>query len=108
MADRLTPAERLWLWRRAQGLTQTRAAARLGVGRGTVSAAERGLTAAPRVPVVAATPALRLALHRRRSGLGLVGAAARLGVSGVTLLAMERRADPRLADFWRLYFCPKR
>lgn len=98
------PAERPWLWRRSRGLNQVEAAARLGVGRGLVSAVERGLADPARlgaVPVVAATGSLALALARRRSGLGLAGAAARLGVSGVTLLAMERRADPVLVEFWR-------
>jgi DNA-binding XRE family transcriptional regulator len=106
MPDRLTPtpAEALWLWRRSRGLNQAGAAARLGVGRGLVSAVERGLADPARLGrlrVVAATPSLELALMRRRSGLGLAGTAARLGVSPPTLLAMEDRADPALTKFWR-------
>jgi transcriptional regulator with XRE-family HTH domain len=104
MPNHLTPAERLWLWRRANGFNQAQAAARMGCGRGLLSLAERGLGPLPRGwgdwrgPVA---PALRLALARRRSGWALLRVAARLGVSGVTLLAMERRADPALVKFWQ-------
>lgn len=99
-----TPAEELWLWRRSKGLTQRQAAARLGVGRGRLSRAERdGVLEPPHAawrPVSdPGTPAL-LALARRRSGLGLRGVADAAGISHRTLLAWERDGAEALVAWW--------
>lgn len=98
---RLTPAERLWLWRRLAGLTQAAAAGRLRVPLRSYQRAEAGNTgciAPPRAP--RPSPGDLCALARRRSGLSLREAARRLGVSHVTLLAREGRGDQQLVLAW--------
>lgn len=99
-----TPAEELWLSRRAIGRTQAGQAAWLGVSRSTLQASElygptpclTGLWK----PIPAPETPLLLVLARRRSGLGLQGVAEGLGVSRVTVLRWEKAADPRLSSFW--------
>lgn len=101
-----TPGERLWLARKAAGLTQVEAAAREGVGETAYAQAEKDRFAgatpfkSPFPPVSKpALPAL-LALARRREGLGLDGTAAALGVSKVTLLAWEREGRLCVRSYW--------
>ena len=96
-----TPAERLWLWRRADHLTQIAAAARLGYGVKAYRAAEQGLrngVTAPRRGKP--TPGDLCALARRRAALGLVGTAQAVKVSKITLISWEIRGDARLIAFW--------
>lgn len=99
-----TRGEEVWLWRRARGLTQEGAAARLGVGRGSLSRAERDV--APTLVRIrlrqGSEPALPLllVLARRRSGVTLEGLAEALGVSRVTVLKREARGDPFLRAWW--------
>jgi len=96
-----TPGERLWLWRRARGLTGRQAAARLGLGRNAFWAMEGGQRPpVPKANGVAPNLPLLLQLARRRAGAGLRGTAARLGVTHPTLLAMERAGAPRLQEWW--------
>lgn len=103
---RLTAGERLWLARKAAGLTQVKAAKRAGVGENAYAGAEKDLNAAVRGPVPG-IPAVRrptmaqmLALARRRSGLGLRGLAKAGSVTKVTVLAWERAGRPELVRFW--------
>lgn len=101
---RRTPAEELWLSRRAIGRTQAGQAAWLGVSRSTLQAAERNgpvpcLTGLWR-PIQAPGANLLLALARRRSGLGLRGVARAVGVCHVTVFNWESNGDQRLIDFW--------
>jgi hypothetical protein len=99
-----TPAEELWLSRKAIGRTQAGHAAWLGVSRSSLQASELygpvpmldGLW----TPVKAPGANLLLALARRRSGLGLKGAARVIGVCHVTVFNWELKGDQRLIDFW--------
>jgi Helix-turn-helix len=100
-----TPSEELWLWRRSRGLSQRAAAARLGVGRGRLSRAERSdVLEATRIrpPESFDVPvALLLVLARRRYGKGLRGTADAAGLSHRTLLVWEARADEALIGWWQ-------
>ena len=107
--SRRTPGEKLWLVRKAAGLTQAEAGRRAGIGENAVGEAEKDRRAAP-APLKQAVRAvsrpslpLLLALARRRSGIGLAGVAEALGVSRVTVLAWEREGRPNLKAFWRGY-----
>jgi len=98
-----TPAEELWLWRRAKGFTGPEAAGRLGVGRTYLWRAESGSAAlrrAPR-PLRCIPLPLLLRLARRRSGLGLRGVARAAGVSHQTLLVQEAEGRDELVEWWR-------
>lgn len=104
---RRTTGEKLWLRRKAIGLTAYAAAAEAGVGRGRYGEAEkdRDPALAARLAAVLAvfepSLALLLALARRRSGKGLEAAARSLRLSRVAFLAAERRGDPRVVAHWR-------
>lgn len=123
---RVSPAERLWLWRTRQrsprphlrpgrlsgGLSLPEAAQLLSVGEATLSKLEAGestlLDAGEAARVAAATgpieptPAELCLLARRRSGMALGREVApAFGASKVTYLAQERAASPRVVAFWR-------
>lgn len=101
-----TPAEELWLARKAAGLTSEQAALAAGIGRSAYRAAELGRIPLPApfktglVKVRAPSTPLLLALARRRSGLGLAGLAKAGSVSRVTVLAWERAGRGELVRFW--------
>lgn len=103
LAER-TPAEELWLSRKAIGRTQGGQAAWLGVSRSSLQDSERNgpvpMLLGLWQPVSGPDLPLLLALARRRSGLGLTGVARRAGVSRVTVLAWEKNEDRRLLEFW--------
>lgn len=101
---RRSPAEELWLRRKARGEALDAMAARLGVGRGYLWQAERGgarkgLNGHCR-PIPAPGLPLLLRLARRRSGLGLNGVCRALGVSKVTVHKWEANGAPKLIEFW--------
>jgi hypothetical protein len=119
----LTDAERLWIWRRRQlsrngrtfgragpAMTQTEAAATIGVSYSSYRAIEAGLGARVLAAEVAAaaepieglvpTQAELCAAARRRSGELLVDVYESLGVSRPWYLRLEREADPRVVAFW--------
>lgn len=103
---RRTSGERLWLARRAAGITIVDAARMAGVGENAYAAAERDRNRAVRGPV-AGIPAVSkptlpqlLALARRRSGLDLDAAASVGGCSRVTLLLKERTGSRGLKMCW--------
>lgn len=102
----LTLGERVWLARRRLGLTQAQMGKRLGVKRGAIWGAERGL----RTPGWAEDLAGRtrppgvlqeaLPLARRRSGKTLRQAAALAGVTHVKMLDLEGSGSEDLMEFW--------
>lgn len=111
MADApLTPAEELWLWRKARGLVGTDAAGLLGLGHLAYWARETGAT-----PLELAilrriraynerhppTPALLLELAQRRSGKTVAATAKALGISRQRLWTLVRRGDERIFEYWR-------
>src|ERR1700720_1199823 len=89
-----TTAETLWLWRRGKILTQTQAAAALGVPAGRYQAAEAGRSNGGAVDCPEPSLGDLCALARRRRGLGLVGTARAARVSKITLISREMRGDP--------------
>lgn len=100
----LTAGERLWLWRRQEGLTGHEAAAFLGVGRGLYWEAEAGRRPLPtgvRTPSPG-RPSVEdlLALARRRAGWGLLGTARKAKITHPTLLAWERTGAQNLLIWW--------
>lgn len=99
-----TPGEDLWLWRKHCGLSQARAAAKLGVGRTTYWTYETDQQLGPERPptyrLSHAAPADLLRLARRRNGRTLLETARRVGCSHVTLLAREAAGDPALVAWW--------
>lgn len=103
LSRRLTPAERLWLWRRQKGFAQTAAASQLKYGRTSYARMEQGraLVKALRwLPLRPMTTRVRLRLARRRSGLTMAEVARRLGVSHVTAYKMERLGSAALSAFY--------
>lgn len=103
---RRTPAERLWLARKAAGLTQVQAAQLAGVGENAYGDAEKGRSAAVRGPVPGIpgvrrpTLAQLLALARRRWGGGLAAVASEAGFCRVWYLAKERAGSRALKLHW--------
>ena len=101
-----TPGERLWLARKAAGLTSYEAASLAGVGRNAYREAERDENRREKGlktglgPVSKPSLALLCALARRRSGKPLALIAGRLGISRITYLAWERAGNPRVKEFW--------
>jgi len=103
---RLTPGERLWVARKAAGVTQVDAAAWAGVGENAYADAEKDRNAAVRGPVPG-IPAVRrprlallLALARRRWGGGLDAVASEAGYCRVWFLAKERAGSRELKLHW--------
>lgn len=101
-----TAGERLWLARKAAGLTQVQAAKLAGVGENAYAGAEKGLNASVRGPVPG-IPAVRrptlaqlLALARRRWGGGLAAVASEAGYCRVWFLAKERAGSRDLRMHW--------
>ena len=108
---RLTPGERLWVWRAGSivpgGATQEAAARSLGVHPDTYQAAERDRVALP-CPIddktlrTWLTLPIALRLCRRRYGHGSRVTAAVLGYgSHVALLKAEKKGDRALLAAWR-------
>lgn len=101
---RRSPAEELWLRRKARGEPLTAMADRLGIGRGYLSRAEHGGDLGPLSARCRPIPGLGLPwllrLARRRSGLGLNGVCRALGVSKVTIHKWEANGSPKLIEFW--------
>lgn len=100
--SRLGQGERLWVWRKQEGLTGHEAAARLGVGRGLFWEAEAGRRELPVAYPSIGRPGLPLLLRlaRKRSGIGLVELAYRLSTTHPTLLLREREGDHGLRAWW--------
>jgi DNA-binding XRE family transcriptional regulator len=101
---KLSPGENLWMARQLAGLTQAAYAARLGVSRNTLAAAERDgpkgrLRGAATVKTRPATPWL-CALARRREGLGLRGTAEAMGLSHTRLLQLDHLGGAWLVGWW--------
>jgi len=104
----LTNAEIIWIWRRRVGLTQARAAARLGITAKALWKIEAGevdcrLRSDIKRYGRCASRAERCAIARRRVQFlfGHKQLARRFGISHVTLIAWERSGDPRLAQAWK-------
>lgn len=93
-----SPAERLWLWQRAHGLTNAEAAASRKVSERQYWKQVNELVEAEGVPKVKATDAQLCALARRRYGRGLAGTAKLAGCSHVTLLKREKKGE--MVVFW--------
>jgi DNA-binding XRE family transcriptional regulator len=108
----MTQIEQFLIWRRRAGMSQTAAAASLGVGRSVVRRIECGVVSplefipADQLPVLP-SPGEELWLLRRRHALGLGEAAAMLDVSRTQLYLLERdRArivGREIADIERAY-----
>lgn len=101
----LTTGERMWLWRRARGMSLEEAARHHGVLRQFHwQPAERDEDGA--VPIAVDLDARRitredrLALARRRAKLSLADAAKAFGVSRPRYLRLERDADASLSSWW--------
>lgn len=93
------------LWRRRESLTQTAAAAKLGIKFGTLVHLECGgeHDDAPTVPVQAElTPSEQCFLLRKRSGRQIASVAVDIGVSRKWVQKMERDGAPihRLLHYW--------
>jgi len=113
LSRRLTPGERLLLWRRSFGWTQTHAAIHTGFCRQLYSLMELD----QHTPMIRTGPTGRLSfrpdirepldeakllfLARRRSGLTLEEIGKRLNVSRPTVLKWEDRGDARLRAFYK-------
>lgn len=102
----LTPGERLWVWRRREGMRSEVLAKRLGVGPKVITAWERGERGED-VPDVTLEEPLRigeqLALVRRRKGWSIRITAMKMGTSHVTIIRLERGGGDveGAVEFWR-------
>lgn len=99
-----TKGESLLIWRRREGLNQTRAAEEFGVhvDKYREWEADRSLPDQPRKHLGQLKPHEVCVLYRRRAGLTQKEVAARVGCTRLWVIQMEDGSAPadRLREFW--------
>lgn len=99
----LSKAEKLILWRRRQGISQTDAAYHFDVSFSLYRRWEQGHGGCPRVAIGKLKECEQFSLVRRRAGMSVTELAEAMGISRWWLTRMENGTAPldRLQEYWK-------